>query len=60
MSDEIVNAALAFERARTRLLRRIAAQCPGPHQFVQHRDRRPPWCNACRYTADGLKVANTG
>lgn len=34
----------------------ILAACPGPHEYVQHRDRRPPWCNACRYTAAGFKV----
>lgn len=34
----------------------IMAACPGPHKFVQHRDNRPPWCNRCRYTADGEVV----
>lgn len=25
------------------------------HRPVQHRDARPPWCNQCGLTADGLK-----
>ena len=31
----------------------ILDACPGPHAYVQHRDRRPPWCKACRYTRSG-------
>lgn len=34
----------------------IAEHCPGPHDYVQHRDRKPPWCNACRYTESGEKI----
>lgn len=37
----------------------IAGNCPGPHAYVQHRDRRPPWCRACGYTAGGLNVRAT-
>lgn len=25
----------------------VASLCPGPHVTSQHRDRKPPWCNAC-------------
>lgn len=38
----------------------IAEQCPGPHAYVQHRDRRDPWCRVCRYTAAGQKILQEG
>lgn len=33
----------------------IRSRCPGPgvHAYVQHRDGRPPWCEACGYTESG-------
>ncbi len=44
--------------ARAKLVTFIEAACPGPHKPVQHRDAWAPWCDACRYTADGeLRVA---
>lgn len=36
----------------------VALRKPDPcpdHLPVQHRDARPPWCNQCGLTADGLK-----
>lgn len=42
--------------ARLALADAIREACPGPHSFVQHRDRRPAWCNACRRTGDGGSV----
>jgi len=38
----------------------LAKHCPGPHAYVQHRDRRPPWCEACRRTAQGELVPEAG
>lgn len=39
--------------ARLDLADAIREACPGPHVFVQHRDRRPAWCEACRRTDEG-------
>jgi hypothetical protein len=33
---------------------RLADQCPGDHQYVQHRDGKPPWCDACGFRDIGL------
>ena len=33
--------------ARGDLLRAVQALCPGEHHPVQHRDRKPPWCDIC-------------
>lgn len=46
--------------AAARLEELIAEHCPGPHAYVQHRDRRPPWCHACRYTAAGQLIPREG
>jgi hypothetical protein len=40
--------------ALARLQARIAAECPGPHEYTAHRDRKPPWCDACGYSDVGL------
>lgn len=50
-------AAAAVTTTRQRLANLLSAACPGPHWFVQHRDRLPPWCEACRYTAIGQRIA---
>ncbi len=34
---------------------RAAVDCPS-HRLVQHRDRRPPWCNACRRDGAGNDI----
>lgn len=49
------HATIAF-KALTDLDRVIEARCPGPHQPVQHRDERAPWCHACRRTVEGQEV----
>lgn len=49
-------AAEAVRATRQRLANLLTERCPGPHRFVQHRDHRPPWCRACRYTAGGQPV----
>lgn len=54
----IAQAAVRARRDRLKLAAAIAAACPQPHRYVQHRDRRPPWCAACRYTADGERIDN--
>lgn len=45
--------------ARTALADALARLCPGgdDHGFVQHRDRRPPWCPLCHYTQWGAAVS---
>lgn len=55
-ADRIETAAALVTEARQRLADLLTAACPGPHRFVQHRDHRPPWCKACRYTAIGQPV----
>lgn len=32
----------------------VIAACPGPHEPVQHRDRKPPWCPKCGRTNRGV------
>ena len=49
-------AAQALSAARQRLADLLTAACPGPHRFVQHRDGKSPWCNACRHTALGQHI----
>ena len=34
----------------------IREACPGPHSYVQHRDRKPAWCEACGYAEDGTRI----
>lgn len=55
-ADAINQTARRLNEVRTELAAQLSAFCPGPHRLVQHRDTRQPWCEACRYTADGLRV----
>lgn len=57
----------AIDKARERVqgsIRRlhemVAKACPGPHQAVQHRDMKGPWCPRCGRANDGtlLKDVN--
>ena len=41
-------------RALERLQARLRDRCPGVHEYVQHCDLKPPWCDACGYTDSGL------
>jgi hypothetical protein len=34
----------------------ILAACPGEHRLVQHRDGKPPWCEACGRDGMGRQV----
>jgi hypothetical protein len=43
----------ALQSARMDLEVAIAQACPGPHQYTQHRDGKPPWCNVCGFTGEG-------
>jgi hypothetical protein len=54
--SEIQIGARVVAVAAARLEELIARHCPGPHGYVQHRDRKPPWCPACRYTAAGALI----
>jgi hypothetical protein len=59
-TDDTIDAAAARAmRAHDRLHKLMAAHCPGPHEFVQHRDGRPPWCRACHRINDGRWVDPT-
>lgn len=58
--DVIARATEAVHEARLDLEVAIRKACPQPHRFVQHRDKRPPWCPACRYTADGERIDEKG
>lgn len=44
----------SYQDAMDNLEEYVANLCPGPHRTVQHRDGKPPWCNLCRRTWDGL------
>lgn len=53
---DIANRALAVVDARLALVDAIRESCPGPHLLVQHRDRKPAWCEACGYADDGARI----
>jgi hypothetical protein len=36
-----------YHATRTELLVAVRGLCPGRHRPVQHRDRKPPWCDTC-------------
>ena len=56
-SEEAIRAlTLDVIDARQALADAILRACPGPHSYVQHRDGREPWCQACGYTAQGSRV----
>ena len=62
MSDRLDQARIDAARVRVDLdeiaLRDLVGElCPGPHRAVQHRDRKPPWCEACGRTERGRVVA---
>lgn len=51
--------AVARDGARiavARLHLALVTMCPGPHNPVQHRDHKPPWCQVCRYTTGGEHI----
>lgn len=54
--EEIQIGARVVAVAAARLDELIFKNCPGPHLYRQHRDGKPPWCNACGYTAAGQKI----
>jgi hypothetical protein len=58
--DGIAQQAKAIADAQIVLAALILSVCPGPHRYVQRRDRRPPWCGACGYTSHGLRVSTPG
>lgn len=43
----------AAERA---LRESVEAHCLRPHNPTQHRDGKPPWCEACGRTARGVLI----
>lgn len=55
-TDAIAHARAAFIDARLNLADAIREACPKPHAYVQHRDRQPPWCEACGYAEDGTRI----
>lgn len=55
--QEIQIGARVVAVAAARLDELIFKHCPGPHLYRRHHDGKPPWCNACRYTATGQKIA---
>jgi hypothetical protein len=34
----------------------VEQRCSGPHEPVQHRDGKSPWCHACGRTSLGEKL----
>ncbi len=54
--QQIQSAVAAAAAARDHLAALIERQCPGPHGYVQHRDRQQPWCPRCGYGANGERV----
>lgn len=52
----IARMAAAAVDARLDLADAIREACLGPHGYVQHRDRQPPWCETCGYAEDGTRI----
>lgn len=53
--DDITAARGAFYEAKDTLYRLVDQTCPAEHHRpVQHRDRKPPWCEACGRSALGV------
>ena len=50
----IDRARVRVDRAEIALRDLVRELCPGPHWVMQHRDRQPPWCEACGRTERGL------
>jgi hypothetical protein len=54
---DLIAAVVATARAaRERAEELIAANCAGPHRYVQHRDGREPWCPVCGYGDSGSQL----
>jgi hypothetical protein len=51
---------LKVRRRLARLQATLRDRCPGDHRYVQHRDRLPPWCDACGFTDIGLHRSEYG
>jgi hypothetical protein len=51
---------LEVRRGLARLQATLGDQCPGEHRYVQHRDGKLPWCDACGYTDTGLHRRELG
>ena len=51
---------LETRQALARLQVRIRANCPGEHQYVQHRADRLPCCPHCGFTDVGLHRSEYG
>jgi hypothetical protein len=54
--DAIAEARGLVESAQRHLALAILTACPLPHDFVQHRDGKPPWCKTCGYAVTGERV----
>lgn len=54
--DHIASLARAVADAQQGLSNAIREACPGPHLPVQHRDRRPAWCEVCGYAENGNRI----
>jgi hypothetical protein len=54
----IASMAQAAIEAQHDLADAIREACPAGHShaYVQHRDRKPAWCEACGYAEDGTRV----
>lgn len=54
-TNPVAEARLAYLDARRVLADAIREACPAGHShaYVQHRDGRPAWCEACGYHEDG-------
>lgn len=52
-------AVLVHRAATTELREAMAAECPGPHKFIDGRDGCGPWCRACVRTPSGDRPKKT-
>ena len=51
--DPFIALRVAADEAELALYAAVKAACPGEHHPVQHRDRKPAWCQSCGRDSDG-------
>lgn len=54
--ETIAAARTWYVEARDNLADTLLKECPAPHRPVQHRDRKPAWCEACGYAEDDTRI----
>jgi hypothetical protein len=54
--QQIADCSMAAFEAIEKLQTLLSDYCGPGHEYVQHRDGRPAWCEQCGYTREGIPV----